>query len=228
MDFKLKNKNDITLHTKNKYCREDINIIIDRSLFEQDYSAEDGLITRTLTSYYNDRVTSIGDRAFRDYYILEEVDFPNAIEIGQVAFYECKSLIKTNFPKVTSIGQQAFVNCLKLEKLVLQSATIGQQCFRGCSALKYVYLKDFKGFSGNAQFADCTSLVAVVIDATDVISLTDANIFTRSSIVNGTGYIYVKDELVDQYKYATNWATYSTQIKGLSELPQEVKEELGL
>ena len=51
-----------------------------------DTSAEDSLVTRTLTSYTNDRVTSI----------------------GVYAFYNCTSLTSVNFPACTSIGNSAF------------------------------------------------------------------------------------------------------------------------
>ena len=50
----------------------------------------------------------------------------------------------------------------------------------------------------------------------------------NDTIIRGTGYIYVQDNLVEQYKSATNWSTYADQIKPLSELPQEVKNELGM
>ena len=56
--------------------------------------------------------------------------------------------------------------------------------------------------------------------------MADANTFVGSGIASGTGYIYVPDDLVDQYKVATNWATYASQIKGLSEIPAEVQEWL--
>ena len=47
--------------------------------------------------------------------------------------------------------------------------------------------------------------------------------FYNTAIENGTGYIYVPDSLVDSYKTATNWSTYASQIKPISELPQEYK-----
>lgn len=43
--------------------------------------------------------------------------------------------------------------------------------------------------------------------------------FYHTPIASGTGYIYVKDELVSEFKSATNWSRYASQIKGLSELP---------
>ena len=57
-----------------------------------DTSQEDGLITRTLTSYTNNRVTSIGDIAFYNYSSLTTVSFPQCTSIGAYAFNYCGCL----------------------------------------------------------------------------------------------------------------------------------------
>jgi hypothetical protein len=52
--------------------------------------------------------------------------------------------------------------------------------------------------------------------------LGNVNVFSSSAIANGTGFVYVPDNLVEKYKTATNWSTYASQIKPMSELPEEV------
>ena len=64
-------------------------------------SMEDSLIARTLTSYTNDRVTSIGDGAFKG----------------------CTSLSTASFSAVTSIGSDAFRGCIRLESLYLTGSS---------------------------------------------------------------------------------------------------------
>lgn len=96
--------------------------------------------------------------------------------------------------------------------------------FSYCSVLKYIYIQGGE-IQSNSFFA-CKGIVALVIKSTAVTTLNTAASLNGSSIASGTGYIYVPDDLVDQYKVATNWATYANQIKGLSEIPAEVQEWL--
>ncbi len=53
---------------------------------------------------------------------------------------------------------------------------------------------------------------------TAVPTLSNSNAFANTPIAQGTGYIYVPDNLVASFKTATNWSTYASQIKGVSEL----------
>ena len=67
----------------------------------------------------------------------------------------------------------------------------------------------------------CTQLETVICRATTVPTMGSTygtyGIFGGSKIASGTGYIYVPDDLVEDYKAATNWSTYAAQIKPLSE-----------
>jgi hypothetical protein len=60
----------------------------------------------------------------------------------------------------------------------------------------------------------------IIRNSTTLATLGSTNAFSNTPIASGTGYIYVPDDLVDRYKQATNWSTYASQIKGISELPQ--------
>ena len=99
-------------------------------------SAEDGLITRTLTSYTNDRITSIGGYAFGSYSSLTTVNFPAVTEIGDYAFYYCTSLTTVSFPAATIIRSNAFNHCSSLTTASFPVATsISAYAFNYCSSL---------------------------------------------------------------------------------------------
>lgn len=69
-----------------------------------------------------------------------------------------------------------------------------------------------------AVFRECGSLTAVVIYSSEVPTLSNSNSFMITPIAEGTGNIYVRDELVEDYKSATNWSTYADKIKSINEL----------
>ena len=226
MDIKIENRTGITLLTKGKKCDENINVRIDKSLLEQDHTIEDALITRALTYYYNDRVTSIAARVFQSYDTELELEFPNVTSVGLNCFYASKGITKLVLPKLINVGGNAFYQMTALRVLNLPEVnTMVSSSCRYSTSFEIVYLPKFKNVQ-TALFADCTNLHTLIIGAGA--TLQNANAFTRTPIESGTGYIYVPDDTIEAYKVATNFSTYATQIKGWSEIPQEVKEELGL
>lgn len=137
---------------------------------------EDSLVdTRTLTTYYNNRVSEVYLYAFTSRTSLESVHFPNVT------------------------GQLRYAS------------------FMSCSALKEAIFEKVPIISGEV-FRKCSALTVLVLGASKVCTLANANSFSDSSIASGTGFVYVRDNLVESYKTATNWSTYAAQIKPISEL----------
>jgi hypothetical protein len=61
--------------------------------------------------------------------------------------------------------------------------------------------------------------MSVHITQKDKVCALGNNAFTGTPLVgDGTGYIYVPDDLVDAYKSATNWSALASHIKGESEM----------
>ena len=155
----------------------------------------DALIYRSITEISSSSVTSIGDSAFRNCSNLTTVDFPVATSIGSSAFYSCSSLTTVDFPVATSIGSYAFYSCRSLTTADFPVATsIGTYAFNSCRVLKSLLLR------GN-----------------NVCTLSSTNAFNSTPIKSGTGYIYVPSALIEQYKAATNWSTYSAQFRALED-----------
>ena len=74
--------------------------IIEASEFKD--KTEDGIVSRTITSYTNTSLTSIGTKAFAG----------------------CTSLASADLSKVTSIAEQAFADDTALTKLVIRTSTV--------------------------------------------------------------------------------------------------------
>ena len=87
-------------------------------------SVEDGLVTGTLTTYTNDRITSIGNYAFANCTNLTSVSFPKVTSIGSYTFQDCTNLTSVSFPAATSIGYYAFADCSSLASIYLGASTV--------------------------------------------------------------------------------------------------------
>ena len=94
----------------------------------------------------------------------------------------------------------AFAYCSLLEEVDFASAPdIGMNAFMYCRAFKTLVIRD--------EVRNPPTLQASALNDT--------------KIASGEGYIYVPDAKVTDYKNATNFATYASQIKPLSEYVEE-------
>ena len=173
------------------------------------------------------KCTSIVDNVFSGCTSLTTINLPECTSIGYGAFSDCTNLTTVDLPKCTSIGEYAFKKRTNLTTIDLpECTTLGYQTFMDCTSLTTVNLPKCTSIGASA-FYRCTNLTTIILSNNQVATLEDIYAFYNSSITNGTGYIYVPDNLVDSYKTATNWSTYANQIKPISELPSNLKEEYG-
>lgn len=206
-----------------------------------DHSAEDAIITRSITgTYENDRITTVGKYAFVSCRTLTSANLSKCTELQDYAFSVCVWLTSINAPKlttlrvgvfngsglltfngplVTSVGDSCFQSSSSLTSVSLPLvATIPSGCLRNCTKLERVDLGAATSIARTA-FTDSTALKTLIIRTETLCTIADASVTLRGSkIAAGTGYIYVPDELVDAYKEETNWVVFANQIRGLSEL----------
>lgn len=165
---------------------------VDGWAYDTEWLATGGAVTRR----YNPVATMIGQNVFAYNEALEEIYFPAVETVDAFSFLDCIALHSVNLPALVSVGVQAFRNCSAITKLDFPCVThIERIAFRGCS-----------------------TLVALILRAPTVCVLAASTTMMDTPIANGTGFVYVPDDLVEQYKTATNWATYADQIKPISAL----------
>lgn len=158
-----------------------------------------------LTTVNSPNATSIGERAFYSCTELTSADFPNVTSIGGNAFDNCKALTSANFPNTTSINGNTFNNCYKLATAIFSKAeSIGNMAFYNCHRLNKVIIgTDLTTVatlsSGSTVFYCCYHITGVTHSNYNPTGAKD-------------GYIYVPLALVADYRSATNWATYASQI----------------
>ena len=147
---------------------------------------------------------------------INEVIAPKLQECGSYAFFNCKQLRKIDLPLLQNVADNCFRNTTNLESAVLPSATTINGDSFWASGLIRIDLSAVTVI--NVAFKSCSRLTTVIIRNTaTVASLTSTNAFSGTS----KAYFYVPDNLVEEYKSATNWSTYADRIKPLSEVPEE-------
>lgn len=202
----------------------------------------------SLKTAYLPKVQSCPTRIFRDCTSLEKV-VTSAASFSSYAFYNCSSLSELTYGTINStLGTYAFYNTPSL-KIDFDASLSGGQvpayvfyhsgiksfkadrttgiannAFEGCENLTRISIgsdSNSKSSIAANSMKDCINLSTFIVGyKSSPITLSNANAFLNTPIESGTGFIYVLDELVDDYKSATNWSTYAAQIKPLSELPE--------
>ena len=138
-------------------------------------------IERTIQTYTNSTITSIGTYAFCYCKSLSSIDLPAASYIASQAFEGCTVLSTVNIPNVTNIQSWAFQGCglitLSLPNLYYTGSafafcsslttvnlpnitSIHPMTFYQCSSLSSVSLPNVTSI-GNEAFAFCTSLSTI-------------------------------------------------------------------
>lgn len=149
-----------------------------------DTSVEDSLITRTVSNYTNDRVTSIGADAFKGCYSLTTVSFPRVMHIGAYAFDHCTSLTTVNFPWAASINSGAFYSCDSLTSVSFPGVmSISDFAFYSCTSLTSVNFPSV-AYIGGSAFAYCFGLTSVNFPIAQTIGGRAFSYCTRLTSVN--------------------------------------------
>lgn len=162
---------------------------------EQGYnSGMDAIVNQTAKSYRNDTIVTLKASFFSGNTNIETLILPKVTHVN--GFSGCSALKHCDFSGAQYIQSGAFMNCTSLERIEFPIAA-------------QIHSNVFKG---------CTSLHTLVIRSSRIASLGNTATFDNTKIATGSGYIYVPDNLVEQYKAATNWSTFAAQIKPLSEL----------
>lgn len=170
------------------------------------------LADRTITEFYSNSCTAIGDYSFRGCKSLKTLVAPNAQRVGEYALYQCNKLLSITLPSVTTVATNSFRDAQYLEFVDLPKLTaIASNTFYGCRALKTLILR---------------SETLVTLNATSAFTTCYRILGTQNSGFNPTGekigFIYVPKALLEDYKMATNWSSDSlvTQLRAIEDYPE--------
>lgn len=202
--------------------------------------------TSLRTAYFS-RATHFGNSPFRDCKKLSDISFPELTYVSYMGFYGCASLTTLDFPKVSWISADAFNQCARVSKVSfpllermsggnafaymysLASAyfpllqNVSNMGFAGISALSWIRF-DALSLISNSGFYRCVNLLSLYLLSNSVTTLSQVAAFLSTPISTYTtstggvhGSIFVRASLLETYKTATNWATYSSRFVGLTD-----------
>lgn len=144
---------------------------------------------------------------------ITELDLPYVTDIENNAFQSCIKITALNLPLVISIGNSSFNYCHGIKNIVLESVeTIGDSAFYNSNGVEKVDLHSAVNLMPSC-FHACSKLKSLIIRTNKVCTLGSTNCISG---ITPTPNIYVPDDLVSQYKKATNWSSYASYIKPLS------------
>ena len=187
-----------------------------------EYSFSNCKNLKIVDGFENTVITTTSWNTFYGCTSLQSIQLPESLTtIDDSAFNGCSSLTEITLPAgVTSIGDRAFNGCkllarvLNLENTKVTSILNG--AFNGCSSLSEIAFPASLTSIGGYAFLSCKSLQYIRIEATTPPTLASTN-----AIPSTIGAIYVPDESVAAYQAATNWRSFASKIKGISEMPAE-------
>ena len=151
-------------------------------------------------------------------YAAHKLTFRKALNsIGNLAFQNCYALSAVyGIGNVTSMGNNAFQNCRNLcnDLPALKITSIPANCFSGCYSLNRLRFAGAVTSIAAGAFTNCYGILSYDFTyCTTVPTLANANAFTG---INANCKIRVPASLVDEWKAATNWATYADYIEGVT------------
>lgn len=170
-------------------------------------------------------VTEIPQYSFNGYAVLSKINFDWSKElsiIGNYAFASCPVVVdELTIHSVESIGTRAFYGwsigkLVVTNRLTTLSSAWSAASFYSMTSLTLVDLPNTLTSIGERCFQRCSNLATFISRATTPPTLNNAA-FESTPIASGTGFIYVPDASVEAYKTATNWSTYASIIKPMSQ-----------
>ena len=123
------------------------------------YNYRGDIVIPEIVSYGN-RVTGVGENAFRECRDLTSVTLPEGITyIGDGAFFFCDNLLSVNIPEgVMDIGEGAFYQCINLGAITIPASvnSIGLRAFVSCMLTSITVDENnfwWKWYNGTNQYS---------------------------------------------------------------------------
>ena len=148
------------------------------------------------TVIFNEKLTEIGDRAFKNCDSLGSVSLPDSVKkIGEEAFTSCNSLATLNLGSVEEIGDYCFrYTAIKTLTIPKTLKKMGVCLFYDLDTLTHVTIEDGVTEISNQAFAHCSSLEEVTIP--DSVTSIESNAFFGTKLQQYDDALYIGEKLL--------------------------------
>jgi hypothetical protein len=167
---------------------------------------------------FNGDIAGIYNEAFQGCSALSDINIPESVAgFGNSAFNGCTNMrIHLYLPNLITDSQwgtlRVFANTGILSANFPNVQKLGGDFFAGSKELVKVDIGASAVSIGSSLCNGCTSLTTLICRAVTPPSIGN-NIIANAP----NAYVFVPDESVEAYKTATNWSSYASRIKGISE-----------
>ena len=172
---------------------------------------------------YNDKLKgTLSAYAFYERSNVTKIELPNVQYLKERCFFGCQNLKTLLIPGLVGYTYQYMAaGCTALVDVDIRGTSyVSSYTFQNCTSLKKVDLHSV-GTIGTSAFTGATKFQTLIIRTDTVPTLGGTNAFNNTKIKSGgTGYIYVKSALLDAFKAATNWSTFSSQFRAIEDYPE--------
>lgn len=183
------------------------------------------LITESAKSLevYNDKFAgTLSAYAFYERSNVTKIELPNLQYLKERCFFGCENLKTLLLPNLAGYTYQYMASgCTALVDVDIHGTSyVSSYTFQSCTSLKKLDLHKV-GTIGTNAFTGATKFETLILRTDTVPTLGGTNAFTNTKIKSGgTGYIYVKAALLDEFKAATNWSSFASQFRAIEDYPE--------
>ena len=161
----------------------------------------------------NNSASYVNNNAFGNNSYIQTVDLPDCYEVKNAAFDHCVNLTTVNLPVCNTLGSYVYRSCTSLSQVnIPECSTIKVGAFMNCSSLSEIKLPVLQSLLNNV-FSGCVALNSVTL-CTDLYWTLpySSRVWTNTSILSGTGSIYVRSDTYSLWVASTGWSSISSKF----------------
>lgn len=166
-----------------------------------------------VTSFYAPKAKELDNDCF-SYSQLDTLSLPSVEICNSMAFSYCSNLRELYLPKCVTMRGIVIIQCPKLRVLVLGAVNIASNTISAMSPGDVPRLTLLKVDPPSSIYIPSITRGSVVMANIESVPILEG---FHKNFSGGTANIYVPDDLVDEFKVASNWSLFSDRIKPVSE-----------